>query len=277
LCKKSYSKLNADGQVPPGIRFLEEKVEKRGRVFFTAMLHTIMPYTPDEASALLDIVKEHDRVEGQWVAWAQSVAKARNYNDCAWVTDGLEEETFQMLYEMKERLDPTVADAKIKNYARITTLRVKTYFNKAVKARADVVKVEKYAQEHGLGEASARLALEKAEAKDKEFKRAQAIKRAEEAAVLEHGKREAAIDAAGKIKRMFTGHSNPPSPKRKKMEEENIMEEESEVQEVPKTAEEDQVKVFIKVADLSKEAIADPQVRREKRDEAVRALKALVF
>lgn len=39
-------------------------------------------------------------------------------------------------------------------------------------------------------------------------------------------------------------------------------------------AEEDQVKVFIMVADLSKEAITDPQVRKEKRDEAVR-LKAL--
>lgn len=234
-----------------------------------------MPYTPDEASALLDIVKEHDRVEGQWVAWAQSVAKARNYNDCAWVTDGLEEETFQMLYEMKERLDPTLADAKIKNYARTTTLRVKTYFNKAVKARADVVKVEKYAQEHGLGEASARLALEKAEAKDKEFKRAQAIKKAEEAAVVDHGKREAAVSAADKIKRLFSG-SAPPSPKRQKMDQ-NIMEEESDIQEVPKTADEEQVKTFIKVSDLSKEAIADPQARREKRDEAVRALKALVF
>ena len=37
------------------------------------------------------------------------------------------------------------------------------------------------------------------------------------------------------------------------------------------------VKTFIKVSDLSKEAIADPQARREKRDEAVRTLKALVF
>jgi hypothetical protein len=41
-------------------------------------------------------------------------------------------------------------------------------------------------------------------------------------------------------------------------------------------AEEDQVKVLIMVADLSKEAITDPQVRKERRDEAVRALKAQI-
>ena len=55
--------------------------------------------------------------------------------------------------------------------------------------------------------------------------------------------------------------------------DQNITEEESDI---PKTADEEQVKTFIKVSDLSKEAIADPQARREKRDEALRALKALV-
>jgi hypothetical protein len=60
---------------------------------------------------------------------------------------------------------------------------------------------------------------------------------------------------------MFTGHSNPPSPKREKTEEENIMEVRGfwKCLKVPKTAEKDQVQVFAKVAGLSKEATTSPQ------------------